>query len=90
MLFSLAEIKLIQSNHRVFKAINQSESTTNGHAIFNKFIVNQSKLSSILKNVSLILKSNNRNWIFFLVSLFVGNQSNQNPAFSKSALFINF
>ena len=48
LLFSLAELKFIQSNHGVFKsfAINQSESDFNGHGIFNKFYDNQSKLIS--------------------------------------------
>ena len=48
MLFSLAELKIIQSNHGVFKnfAIKQSESSFNGHKNFNKFNVNLSELSS--------------------------------------------
>ena len=42
LLFSLAEIKIFQSIHGVFKifAINQSELAFNGPGVFNKFNVN--------------------------------------------------
>ena len=47
MLFSLAEIKIIQSNHRFFKnfAINQSESSIHYKEIFIFFDINQSESS---------------------------------------------
>ena len=45
LLFSLADIKFIQSNHRVFKsfAINQSESSINYKEIFILSDINQSE-----------------------------------------------
>ena len=45
LLFSLAEIKFIQSNHGVFEsfAINQSESSINYKKIFFCFDINQSE-----------------------------------------------
>ena len=45
LLFSLAEIKFIQSNHRIFKnfAINQSESSINYKEIFIFSDINQSE-----------------------------------------------
>ena len=45
MLFSLAEIKIIQSNHGVFKSINQSESSINYKETFIFSDINQSELS---------------------------------------------
>ena len=63
MLFSPADIKIIQSNQGIFKSfafnqsessinfifsdINQSESSFNSHGTFDKIKVNQSKLSFI-------------------------------------------
>ena len=48
MLFSLAELKIIQSNHGVFKnfAINQSELSINYEEIFIFSDINQSESSS--------------------------------------------
>ena len=46
MLFSLAEIKIIQSNHGVFKSINQSELSNNYKKTFIFSDINQSELSS--------------------------------------------
>ena len=59
MLFSLAVIKIVQSNRGVFKsfAINQSESSFNSHGIFNKLFVNQSELSSTSHGFSTVLIS---------------------------------
>ena len=45
MLFSLAEIKIIQSNHGIFKSINQSESSINYKETFIFSEINQSELS---------------------------------------------
>ena len=45
MLFSLAEIKMIQSNHGIFKSINQSESSINYKETFIFSDINQSELS---------------------------------------------
>ena len=46
MLFRLAEIKIIQSNHGVFKSINQSESSINYKEIFIFSDIIQSDLSN--------------------------------------------
>ena len=45
MLFRLAEIKIIQSNHGIFKSINQSESSINYKETFFFSDINQSELS---------------------------------------------
>ena len=45
MLFSLAEIKIVQSNHGIFKSINQSESSISYKEVFIFFDINQSELS---------------------------------------------
>ena len=45
MLFNLAEIKIIQSNHGVFKSISQSESSINYQEIFIFSDINQSESS---------------------------------------------
>ena len=45
MLFALAEIKIIQSNHGIFKSINQSESSINYKETFIFSDINQSELT---------------------------------------------
>ena len=91
MLFSLAEIKIIQSKNRVFKsfAINQSESSFNGHGIFNKFKVNQSKMSSTSHRFfnNFDIKQSELN--MFLVTLFVGNHPTRIQHFLK-VIFLSF
>ena len=45
MLFSLAEIKIVQFNHGLFKSINQSESSINYKEIFIFSDINQPESS---------------------------------------------
>ena len=63
MLFSLAEIKIIQSKHGVFKrfAINQSESSINNRDFLSFLISTNQNRASIVMEFSTKLMSTNQN-----------------------------
>ena len=68
-LFSIAEIKFIQSNHGVFKrfAINQSESSINFNKFFSFLIsTNQNRLSMVME-ILINFMSTNQNWVLLLM-----------------------
>ena len=76
MIFSLAEIKVIQSYHRVFKSfsINQSDSSITYREIFIFFDINQSESSFNGHGVFNKTNDNQSELSMLLVTLFVGNQ----------------
>ena len=110
LLFSLAEIKCIQSKHRVFKSfaikqsessinfkeififsdINQSESTFKGREIFNKYNVKKLKLSSTSHGFFNIFDTKQSELNIFFGNTVCWKSTKQNPAISKSELFIIF